>query len=92
MIPQPWTIEQIDALRTMWAAGKTCEQIGMTRPRSNADIDNRLKGIFDLLQQTGAIADDKLIMGVNAYWSGCLPTGVAAEISIVEADKRGAAA
>lgn len=60
--------------------------IAMKRPRANADIDNRLKGIFDLMQQVGAITDDKLIMGVNAYWSAHLPAGVAAEITIVEAD------
>ena len=60
--------------------------LAMKRPRSNADIDNRLKGIFDLLQQVGAIADDKHIMGVNAYWSRDLPEGVAAEITIVQAD------
>lgn len=61
--------------------------LAMKRPRSNADIDNRLKGIFDLLQQVGAIADDKHIMGVNAFWTRDLPEGVAAEISITEADE-----
>lgn len=60
--------------------------LAMKRPRSNADIDNRLKGIFDLLQQVGAISDDKHIMGVNAYWTRDLPEGVAAEIVITEAD------
>ena len=60
--------------------------IAMRRPRSNADIDNRLKGLIDLLQQVGAIANDKLVMGVNAYWSATLPVGVAAEIAISEAD------
>jgi len=57
--------------------------IAMRRPRLNADIDNRLKGILDLLQHVGIIADDKLVHGINAYWSanveGC-------EISITAAD------
>lgn len=60
--------------------------LAMKRPRSNADIDNRLKGVFDLLQQVGAIDNDKNIMGVNAYWTRDLPEGVAAEIVIVQAD------
>lgn len=60
--------------------------IAMRRPRGNSDIDNRLKGTFDLLQSTGVIDNDKNIMGVNAYWSASLPQGVAAEISIVAAD------
>ena len=60
--------------------------IAMRRPRANADLDNRLKGIGDLLQEIGVIANDKFIHGWNAYWSADLPEGVAAEISIVEAD------
>jgi len=67
-------------------AGPVYLVIAMRRPRSNADIDNRLKGLIDLLQQVGAIANDKLVMGVNAYWSATLPVGVAAEIAISEAD------
>ena len=60
-------------------------QIAMKRPRSNADIDNRLKGIGDLLQSVGAIENDKLIHGWNAFWS--LDTGDnAAEISIRSAE------
>ena len=58
----------------------------MRRPRADADLDNRLKGIGDLLQSIGAIANDKLIMGWNCWWSDDLPAGVAAEISIVGAD------
>jgi len=65
--------------------------IAMRRPRSNADIDNRLKGIFDLLQSIGAIDNDKNIMGVNAFWSAYLPPGVSAEISITQADQLEAA-
>lgn len=60
--------------------------LAMRRPRANSDIDNRQKGVFDLLQSVGAIANDKLIMGVNAWWSDKLPEGVAAEITITEAD------
>jgi Holliday junction resolvase RusA-like endonuclease len=60
--------------------------IAMRRPRSNADLDNRLKGTIDLLQSLEVIADDKDVMGINAYWSADLPAGVAAEITIVQAD------
>jgi Holliday junction resolvase RusA-like endonuclease len=66
--------------------------MAMRRPRSNADLDNRLKPIGDLLQKSGAISNDKLIMGWNVYWSNTLPDGVAAEISIVAADDVGEAA
>ena len=59
--------------------------LAMTRPRSNADIDNRIKGVLDLLAKHGAIANDKCVMGVNAFWSADLPKGVAAEVSIVAA-------
>lgn len=58
----------------------------LRRPSANSDIDNRLKGIGDLLQQVGAIANDKHIMGWNCWWSDDLPAGVAAEVCIVEAD------
>jgi len=64
----------------------------LRRPRSNADIDNRLKGIGDTLQSIGAITDDKLIYGWNAFWSADLPDGIAAEVSIVAADEVGVAA
>lgn len=43
MTPQPWTIEQIDALRAMWAAGKTCEQIGMALHRSRSMIAGKVR-------------------------------------------------
>lgn len=61
--------------------------LAMRRPRSNADLDNRLKPIGDLLQKCGAIANDKLIMGWNVYWSATLPAGVSAEIAITPADE-----
>lgn len=60
--------------------------LAMRRPRANADIDNRQKGIFDLLQHVQAIDNDRNIVGVNAWWTADLPEGVAAEISITEAD------
>ena len=60
--------------------------LAMKRPRANCDLDNRLKGILDLLQHVGAISDDKAVMGINAFWSADLPPGTAAEISIVQAD------
>lgn len=66
--------------------------MAMRRPRSNADLDNRIKPTGDLLQKCGAISNDKLIMGWNVYWSAHLPDGVAAEISITEADGIGEAA
>jgi Holliday junction resolvase RusA-like endonuclease len=65
--------------------------IAMRRPRSNADLDNRLKGTIDLLQSLEVIANDKDVMGINAYWSADLPAGVAAEITIVQADQLEAA-
>lgn len=60
--------------------------LAMKRPRSNADLDNRIKGVLDLLQSIEAIDNDKHVMGVNAFWTVDLPEGVAAEISIVQAD------
>lgn len=61
--------------------------LAMRRPRSNADIDNRIKGILDLMQSSGAIDNDKNVLGVNAYWTVNLAPGIAAEISIVQADE-----
>ena len=60
--------------------------VAMRRPRSNADLDNRAKGILDLLQHVKAIDDDKNVMGLNLFWSRDLPAGVAAEITIVQVD------
>ena len=56
------------------------------RPRTNSDLDNRLKGIADLLQQLGVIENDRLIEGWNVCWSLDLPEGVAAEIALTQAD------
>lgn len=60
--------------------------LAMRRRRKNMDGDNFQKGIFDLLQHTEVIDNDKNILGCNWFWSVDLPTGVAAEISIVQAD------
>jgi len=60
--------------------------LAMKRPRANTDLDNRIKGVLDFLQHVAAIDNDKHVMGVNAFWSADLPAGVAAEISIVQAD------
>lgn len=60
--------------------------VAMKRPRANADLDNRAKGILDLLQHVNAIDNDKHVMGLNLFWTADLPAGVAAEITIVEAD------
>ena len=60
--------------------------IAMRRPNVRSDLDNRLKGVVDLMQSLEVIANDKDVMGINAYWSSHLPEGVAAEITIVQAD------
>lgn len=60
--------------------------IAMKRPRANSDIDNRLKAILDFLQHVNAIDNDKNVHGINAFWAVNLPAGVAAEISITQAD------
>ncbi len=65
--------------------------LAMKRPRANSDIDNRIKAILDFLQHIAAIDDDKNVYGVNAFWTTDLPAGVAAEISIVQADQLEAA-
>jgi crossover junction endodeoxyribonuclease RusA len=60
--------------------------LAMRRRRKNMDGDNFQKGIFDLLESLEVIDNDKHIMGCNWFWSRDLPDGVAAEISITEAD------
>jgi len=60
--------------------------VAMKRPNANSDLDNRAKGILDLLAHLEVIANDKDAMGLNLYWSRDLPAGVAAEITIVQAD------
>ena len=65
--------------------------LAMKRRRKNQDGDNLQKAIFDLLENVNAIDNDKNIMGCNWFWSTDLPEGVAAEISIVQADQLEAA-
>ena len=60
--------------------------LAMRRRRKNQDGDNYQKGIFDLLESLEVIDNDKNVMGCNWFWSADLPDGVAAEISIVQAD------
>ena len=64
--------------------------LAMRRRRSNMDGDNYQKATFDLLQSVGLIDNDKNIMGCNWWWSADLPDGVAAEITITQADELGA--
>lgn len=59
--------------------------LAMRRPRVNSDVDNRIKGHLDMLEAHGILANDKLVEGVNAYWSRDLPDGVAVEIVISSA-------
>ena len=66
--------------------------LAMRRRRSTMDGDNFQKGVFDLLQSVGLIDNDKNIMGCNWFWTADLPPGVAAEVSIVQADPLGEAA
>ena len=60
--------------------------LAMRRRRSTQDGDNYQKATFDLLEAVGLIDNDKNIMGCNWFWSTDLPAGVAAEISITQAD------
>jgi len=59
--------------------------IAMRRPRMNADIDNRIKPILDMLQRFKFIENDKLVEGVNAFWSRSLPETIAVDITITPA-------
>ena len=60
--------------------------LAMKRRRCNQDGDNLQMPIFDMLEAIGAIDNDKNVMGCNWFWTRDLPLGVAAEISIVQAD------
>ena len=82
---EEWSI-QPQLIRQHRFTGPVYITLAMKRPRSNSDLDNRIKGVLDLLQHVSAIANDKDVMGINAYWSRDLPEGVAAEITIVQAD------
>ena len=78
-----WNLKTQSAKQPKFS-GPVYIQCAMKRPRSNADIDNRLKGIGDILQHVGAIDNDKNNHGWNAWWSDDIKEG-AAEISIVSA-------
>jgi Holliday junction resolvase RusA-like endonuclease len=60
--------------------------LAMKRRRANQDGDNYSKGVFDLLEHLKIIDNDKHVMGCNWFWTRHLPEGIAAEISITEAD------
>lgn len=38
------------------------------RPSLNCDIDNRIKPILDLLEATGLVSNDRLVVEVRARW------------------------
>jgi crossover junction endodeoxyribonuclease RusA len=82
---EEWGV-QPQLIRQHRFTGPVYVTLAMKRPRANADIDNRIKAILDFLQHVAAIDDDKNVHGINAYWTVDLPAGVAAEISIVQAD------
>jgi Holliday junction resolvase RusA-like endonuclease len=83
-----WSVKAQMARQPKWIS-PVYLTVAMRRPRSNADLDNRLKPLADMLQSLGVIENDKLIHGWNAYWTDALPSGVAAEISITAADPFG---
>jgi Holliday junction resolvase RusA-like endonuclease len=60
--------------------------LAMKRPRSNADLDNRIKPIFDLLQAHGIISNDKHVHGLHVWWDQHLPEGICAEIYVRDAE------
>jgi Holliday junction resolvase RusA-like endonuclease len=82
---EEWNV-QPQLIRQHRFIGPVYITLAMKRPRANTDLDNRIKGCLDFLQHVAAIDDDKHVMGVNAFWTVDLPEGVAAEISIVQAD------
>lgn len=56
--------------------------VAMKRPQANADLDNRLKPLGDLLQRHHIVNDDRIIHAWTAYWSDDLTEGVEVEMSI----------
>ncbi len=85
-----WTVAS-QLLKQHRFTGPVYITLAMRRRRKNQDGDNLQKAIFDLLESVGAIDNDKNIMGCNWFWSSDLPEGVAAEVSIVQADQLEAA-
>ena len=49
--------------------------VAMKRPRANADLDNRLKPLGDLLERHHVLSDDKLIHRWVAAWDDSLDDG-----------------
>ena len=54
----------------------------LRQPRANADLDNRLKPISDLLESVGVVSNDKLIHRWNFGWFMGAPVGPAAYIEV----------
>jgi Holliday junction resolvase RusA-like endonuclease len=49
-------------------AGPVLIVVGCERQNMAADIDNRMKPLFDLMTKAGVIEDDRLITGFAASW------------------------
>lgn len=49
--------------------GPASVTMSMPRPRSNADIDNRIKPVLDALEAGGALGNDKQVTSVCAAWA-----------------------
>ena len=49
-------------------SGPVSVHITIKRPRKNADLDNRVKPVLDLLQAAALIDDDKDVHEVTARW------------------------
>ena len=60
-----------------------CVQMDLRQPRSNADLDNRLKPTSDLLESVGVVSNDKLIWRWDFGWQMGMPKGIAAYIEIM---------
>lgn len=50
-------------------SGPVSVHIAVKRPRSNADLDNRIKPVLDLLQHYRVIENDKQVSRVEAVWN-----------------------
>lgn len=58
----------IDNPATKRVEGRVALAFVIKRPRANADLDNHLKAYIDLLQDVGAIGDDKCVSELSARW------------------------
>jgi Holliday junction resolvase RusA-like endonuclease len=79
-----WDVRRQMAGQPKWAVPVRITA-ALVRPRSNVDLDNRLKGIGDLLQELEIVANDKLIHAWLVFWSADVAAGWAAEITITGA-------